>query len=128
MPDTPGWIRPNQLAKEIESLRNKLSLLETLAKEYGIEVTPTEAPAEAEEAPKAPVRRRRRRRRRGTIRSAIADILGKAEEPLHATEILARLKQRRVRVGGKDPLASVSRTLYSTDAFENVGRNTWKLK
>ncbi|NCO89952.1 MAG: hypothetical protein GW802_21735 [Armatimonadetes bacterium] len=127
MSETPSWLKPSELVKEIQCLRKRLCKLESLAKDFDVDVDAEAAPkasatAEAKAAPRA------KRGKRGAIRGGIVEILTESGKPVHAKELLAALKERGVVVGGKEPLISLSRSLYAGDRFVNVGGNTWKLK
>lgn len=122
MAETPSWINARELAKEIQALRTRLAALEEVAKQYAIELDAAKPAA----AP-VPARKRRKRKAGKTIRGTITEILESAGRPVPLDEILAELKKRRIKIGGKDARTSLSRSLYAGPRFKNVGRNTWTL-
>ena len=60
------------------------------------------------------------------LRTAMYEILS-TEGPLHRSLIHERLRQRGVRIPGRDPINNISAHLSNDDRFKNVGRGTWDL-
>ena len=50
-----------------------------------------------------------------------------AERPLHRNDILSRVKERGIHIGGQKPINSIGSYLSTDDRFKNVSRGTWTL-
>ena len=61
------------------------------------------------------------------IGTAIYGILHNEGGPLHRSEILSRIQEQGIHVGGKNPVNSVGTYLSLDDRFVNVGRSMWDL-
>ena len=64
--------------------------------------------------------------RRGRLVDAIDAIL-RAERPMHRQDILARLEEQGVYVGGNSPINSLSAYLSQDARFVSIGRGQWRL-
>lgn len=64
--------------------------------------------------------------RRARLVDAIDAVL-RAERPMHRQDILARLEEQGVYVGGNTPINSLSAYLSQDERFESVGRGQWTL-
>jgi hypothetical protein len=63
-----------------------------------------------------------------TLADNIEALLEDVGKPLHASEIVQRLGERGIEVGGRRPTANVAAHLTRDKTrFRNVGRNTWAL-
>lgn len=50
-----------------------------------------------------------------------------AERPLHRNDILSRVKERGIHIGGQKPINSIGSYLSTDARFKNVSRGTWTL-
>ena len=74
---------------------------------------------------------RRSRLPRGLTSGKIREFLGQQREPVHATGILAYLKQHDAVPRSAKPMATVQSSLQrlkETGEIENTGRNHWRLR
>ena len=60
------------------------------------------------------------------LTDAIYDILS-SERPLHRTDILRKVTDRGVHVGGSQPVNSIGSYLSTDPRFKNCGRGMWTL-
>lgn len=60
------------------------------------------------------------------LRDAMYDILS-TEGPLHRSFIHQRLREKGVRIPGRDPISNISAHLSNDDRFRSVGRGMWGL-
>ena len=51
----------------------------------------------------------------------------KDESPLHRNEIMARVKERGVHIGGANPSNNLGTYLSRDERFENVSKGVWRL-
>ena len=91
------------LAKNIESVRNTVNLLESRN-------AVTSTPAQQAQ----------------TLRDSVYQILSE-QHPLHRRTIFDRLIERGIPVGGVDPVNTVGAHLSKDERFKNVGRGQWDL-
>ena len=74
---------------------------------------------------------RRSRLPRGLTAGKIREFLAQQREPVHATGILAYLKQHDAVPGSAKPMATMQSSLQrlkETGEIENTGRNHWRLR
>ena len=61
------------------------------------------------------------------LTGAIYDTL-LSERPLHRMDILRKVAERGIHVGGTKPVNSIGSYLSTDDRFKNVSRGTWTLR
>ena len=66
--------------------------------------------------------------RRKSIETGSIDILREADETLPTKEILQRLSDRDIHVGGKDLINNLASILSRSKGIENISGRGWKLK
>ena len=70
-------------------------------------------------------------RRASTYAQELTDAIYDAllsERPLHRTDILGRVDERGVHVGGRKPVNSIGSYLSTDQRFKNCGRGMWTLR
>ena len=60
------------------------------------------------------------------LTDAMCDILA-SERPLHRQDILARVQERGIHVGGQKPVGTIGSYLSMGSHFRNAGRGIWTL-
>lgn len=61
------------------------------------------------------------------IRNELVEILADLKHPVHYGELLGRLKDRGLSVGGKDPLRNIAAHLSNDERFRSSGNGLWGL-
>jgi len=62
------------------------------------------------------------------IGDAAYEVLKEADRPLHVREIWDRISEGGVESRAKKPWVSIAAALYRDERFENLGRNTFRIK